>query len=415
MHVEGVSDQILKAAESGEVGSVIRLARKARHLTQQQLGDLCDCNQSTISRIERGLHDPGISTLRCIAGQLKLPVTLVGLADRPCDGVASTSGHEPVKRREFLQATSLILASGGKPPETGAALPAIHAITAAQRALDSSTPSRDLAESVNAHLRMIRGSHLQSRDPEMRSAIAAVSSETAGFAGWLSWDMNDIGSARGHYTTAIKAARATGNLTLHAYMLGSLATLAIYEGDTVEGLALLHHAAAELGPDGPAIACAWLGALEAMAHADACNERAAWAALDRADAAVDRIPAEGTVPWPWVFQFDHSKVARHRLTCAARLARPDIARCAARDVESFLENGHDKQRALLHVDLATAHLQAGEPEEAFRLAARAIDIGSARRSGRVIAYARRFRRGFTGSPASPLVRAFDERVQAIQL
>jgi len=77
-----------------------------------------------------------------------------------------------------------------------------------------------------------------------------------------------------------------------------------------------------------------------VAQADARNERATWEALERADDAVRAIAADGPVPWPWVFQFDHEKVARHRLTCAVRLNRPQVALAAAQDAAGFLRAGH---------------------------------------------------------------------------
>jgi tetratricopeptide (TPR) repeat protein len=262
---------------------------------------------------------------------------------------------------------------------------------------------------------MTRRKHAAALTAGTQHVIAEALSEIAGFAAWLHWDMHDLGSARSYYTTAIKAAHSTANHTLHAYMLGSLATLAVYEGDATEGLALLRRAAAQVEPDPPAIATAWLSCLEAVAQADANNARRAWDALDRADRAVDQIGVEGPPPWPWVFQFDHDKVTRHRLTCAARLGRPEVACSAARDIGAFLNNGHVKQRALTQLDLAAAYLADREAEEAFRLATEAVELGRTAQSGRVIDAARQFRRKFTGSPASPVVRAFDERLYSVSL
>jgi transcriptional regulator with XRE-family HTH domain len=400
-------EAIAAAAKSGNLGEVLRLARQAQDITQEQLSQLCQCNQSTISRIERGTYIPDINTLRTIARKLMLPLVLVGLADHaPASDIAPPS-EDPVKRREFLQAAAVLAGSAMTHIAPDDSLLAIHTITNAQRRLDATTPSRNLAESVVSHLRLATSKHSSAHGPRDQHNVAAAISEIAGYAAWLHWDMHDLGSARRYYNTAIRAAQSTEDSTLHAYMLGSLATLAVYEGDAVEGLALLRRAAVQVEPNPSATAIAWLSSLEAVAQADSNNARRAWEALDKADQAVDQIATQDPPLWPWVFQFDHAKVARYRLTCAARLGRPEIAYTAAHEVSDFLESGHAKQRALAQLDLASAHLYARELDEAFNIASRAVQLGCQAQSGRVIDAARQFRRKFTGSPASPVVQDFD--------
>lgn len=394
---------ILAAAESGNTAEVLRLARRAQGLKQSELAERCGCDQATVSRIERGVYEPDMSMLRCLAHELAIPPHLVGLTDMP------TASEDPVKRREFLAATAAVLGSTSSRNEPEQSLAAIHTITTAQRRLDATTPSRDLAEPVVMHLRMAKRRHDLAQNLYHQRQSAAAISEIAGFSAWLHWDMNDLGSARSYYAAAIRAASGSQDTTLHAYMLGSLATLVVYDGNAAEGLALLRRAFAEIGPNPPAVALAWLSSLEAVAQADAHNARGSWEALERADNAVERIKKEQP-PWPWVFQFDHGKVARYRLTCAARLKQPATAYSAARTIEDFLQCGHIKQRALVQLDLATAYLVDREADEAFRIASAAVDLGRDMQSGRVLSAARQFRRSFAGSPASPVVRAFDEQL-----
>jgi transcriptional regulator with XRE-family HTH domain len=395
---------IVAAAESGNTAEVLRLARKTQRLTQGELGQRCGCGQSTISRIERGTYKPDMTMLRCLAQELGIPAHFVGLTE------LHSAGEDPVKRRDFLAAAAAVVVSSPvKHGELEQSLAAIHTITTAQRRLDATTPSRDLADPVMMHLQMVTRRHAASQTPYHQQHIAAAVSEIAGFAAWLHWDMNDLGSARRYYATAIRAANGSQDKTLHAYMLGSLATLAVYDGDAAEGLALLRRATGEIGPKPPAVALAWLSSLEAVAQADAQNARRSWEALDRAETAVEQIKDEQP-PWPWVFQFDHGKVARYRLTCAARLKHPEAAYTAARAIEAFLQTGHSKQRALAQLDLATAYLADGEIDEAFRIASGAVALGQDVSSGRVLSAARQFRRSFTGSPASPVVRQFDEHL-----
>lgn len=403
---------ILAAARAGMAGEVIRLSRRAQGVTQPELAARTSFSQSTISRIERGKYTPDIPSLREFAKALDIPPILLGLAEHPTDGQGAQPAGDPVKRREFLQAAAALAEAAITHRKTSDSLTAIHAITTAQRRLDATTASRELAAPVLAHMTMTSRRHANARSEQERKNLAAALSEISGYAAWLHWDMHDVGSARTYYAGAVRAADSTGEATLHAYMLGSFATLAVYEGDAIEGLALLQRAAHVLGSRGPAIATAWLACLEAVAQADAGDARRAWQALDRADDALESVEESDPPPWPWVFQFDHAKVARYRLTCAARLKRPEVALSAAEKTGEFLTSGHAKQRALAQIDLATAHLHAREPERAFALARDAVATGRGVQSGRVIDAARKFRRQYTGAPNSPVVKAFDRQLYA---
>ncbi len=257
---EDATKAILAAAQAAKVGEVIRLSRRACGLTQHQLSEQCKVSQSTISRIERSNDVRDVRTLRLVAHELQLPFALVGLADPPTGGHSLLTSEPPVNRREFLGVAATAVATSVMPQDSEQLI-VIRTITAAHRLLDGDTPSRDLSEATTAHLRMATRKHAAARDPAVQQMLATTISEIAGFAGWLHWDMHDLGSARTFYATAIKAAGATGDGTLSAYMLGSLATLAVYEENAVEGIAILRRAAAQLGPGCPAIAVAWLSSL----------------------------------------------------------------------------------------------------------------------------------------------------------
>jgi transcriptional regulator with XRE-family HTH domain len=60
------------AAESA-IGAVIRKARKAKHLTLQQVADASDLSVSYLSQIERSLLNPSVGTLKRIADALHIP------------------------------------------------------------------------------------------------------------------------------------------------------------------------------------------------------------------------------------------------------------------------------------------------------------------------------------------------------
>jgi hypothetical protein len=122
-------------------------------------------------------------------------------------------------------------------------------------------------------------------------------------------------------------------------------------------------------------------------------------------------------PWPWVFPFDHAKLAGYRALVAVRLGR------AADALAAFAESlpaaqPAPKQRAMVMLEVATAARQDGvgsrdghRVDEAFQLAGEALGAGVTYSSERVVERARRFRREYTG-PVTTYVREFDEQLRS---
>jgi transcriptional regulator with XRE-family HTH domain len=414
MHPACASRAVREAAAAGRVGEVIRLVRCAHGLNQHQLGAATGRSQSTISRIERGGSGTrNVETLRRLGDELGIAPALLGIAELPSP---NRSSEPPVNRRELLfGAAAAVFASAVLPGTVLAedeSAAAVHVITTAQRRLDGTTPSSELTEPVLAHLRMATRLRGQVWNPISAKAMTAAVSEVAGLAGWLHWDMNDLGSARRYYRLAVEHAQRAQDSLLSAYMLGSLASFVVHEGDANEGLALIRHAATVSTEQRPATADAWLAALQAVAHATAGDDVQTWRTLDRAEAAVERIALEQQPPWPWIFPFDAQKIANHRLTCAVRLRRPDVAYVAVDKLSSLVACGHRKQTALVLLDLACAHTQAQEVDQALRVATTAIDLAAQTPSERVLNRARQFRRTVPAQAPQRLLHDFDERLRA---
>ncbi|MFF7191440.1 hypothetical protein ACFZAR_41070 [Streptomyces sp. NPDC008222] len=280
--------------------------------------------------------------------------------------------------------------------------------TTAFRRLDATVASRDLTDTVQSHVRLIQRVASQAPDTSHKARMAAVGSEAASLVGWLAWDMADHGSARTWYGSAIKAARTAGDPLLSAYQTGSLAQFEVEAGNTAEGLRLIARARRQLGTDLSAIAAAWLASIETVAHATAGDDRATERALRACEQNTARVSREDPPPWPWVFSFDERKVASCRVVCGARLGRPRWM-ASTKDITTALSSGHEKQQALLTLDVASSHLATGRLDSAFAfaLATRAVHDGMRLRSGRVVERARAFRRTYTSPTPAGIVRDFD--------
>jgi transcriptional regulator with XRE-family HTH domain len=412
---------IRDASRAGDYGRVIELARKGRRMTQAALGQALGMSQSAVSRLEkRGSASYSTDVLTAAAAHLQIPPALVGLADgRPAQ--VQVRDDDPMHRRTVLGGalaamTAPILATA---PDThdqaGGRAAALRLTTSAYRRLDGTTPSRDLADAVDGHIRLIQTiTHTVTGEAD-RARLAAVGSEAASFAGWLAWDKGDHGSARAWYGGAVKAARTAGDALLTAYQTGTLAQFEAHAGNGVQALNLARRARRVLGEQRPAVADAWLLSVEALGHAAAGDRRSTDQALTASRTAAEALShghESPPPPWPWVFSFTPAKVAACRITCGARLRMPEWV--LGEDVEA-LATGHAKQRALLLLDVAAGHLAGGRVEAAFALASSALDVGLQYRSGRIVERARAVRRSLTTSSPPKVVRDFDERLHGVYL
>jgi hypothetical protein len=200
-------------------------------------------------------------------------------------------------------------------------------------------------------------------------------------------------------------------------MLGSLAGFEIDGGDPELGLTLIADARQQIGPTRHPAPRAWLDAIEALSLAAArCDGEAAM--LAQAATTIDDDRRSGPPPWPWVFSFDHAKLAGYRALVAVRLTRPADALGAFAESLSAAQPA-PKQRAVVMLEVATAACQDGTArrdsdrvDEAFRLACEALGVGITYSSERVIERARRFRRAYPG-PATNYVHEFDDQLRTV--
>jgi transcriptional regulator with XRE-family HTH domain/HAMP domain-containing protein len=404
---------VAAALASCDFATLLEEIRRAHGWTQKQLASAVGYAQSWVSNVLRGQQVLTVDQVREISRKLGVPVHLLRFSD--------TEGNDPTKRRDFGKAMALALIplpARSEVDETTA--PTLTAITGAQRRLDSTTPARDLARSVAAHVEMANRLLSRARKSPFATDIAAAVSEAAGFAAWLYADMYDIGTARTYYRLAIDRARLAKQRLLAAYMLGSLAAFEIDGDDPGLGLALIAEARRQIGDALHSTPQAWLDSIEALSLAAIGKGADADNALSRARKAVERGSESAPVPWPWVFSFDKPKLAGYRALVAVRLERPTDALAAFADSLSATQPA-PKQRATIMLEVAMAARQDGmrkndreRIDESFRLASEALGIGIAYSSERVIEKARLFRRNYAG-PGTSYVRSFDEKLRSTLL
>lgn len=388
--------------------------RQAQGWKQTELAAAVGYSQSWVSKVIRRTQPLTLDQVREISHRLGIPTQQLRFGD--------AGSEDPTNRRAFGKAVALaLLPIPARAEANEITAPTLTAITGHQRRLDATTPARELAHGVTAHVEMGNRLYARTERSPFAANIAAAISEAAGFAAWLRADMQDLGSARGFYRLAVDRARRAQHELLTAYMIGSLAAFEIDADDPRLGLTLITEAREQAGSRLHSTPRAWLSSIEALAHATAHHgrqdERSATQALLEAERAIDSAPSNEPPPWPWVYPFDHAKLAGYRALVAVRLNQPNAALAAFAESLSTTQLA-PKQRAAVMLEVATAARQAGEKErdaaqvdEAFQLGIDAVKVGMTYASERVIQRARRFRSQYFG-PSTPRVREFDRQLRA---
>ncbi|MEU8109987.1 helix-turn-helix transcriptional regulator [Nonomuraea muscovyensis] len=397
---------VAAALATCDVAALIGEIRRERGWTQTELAEVIGYSQSWVSKVLRGRQPLTVDQVREVAGRLGIPLHLLRFGERPGERAGERPGEQAGEWLDERPGERVVV----RVDETTALT--LTSITGARRRLEAATPSRKLVRGAVAHVDLA-GRVLRRIDHRLADEVRAGLSEAAGFAAWIHGDMLDRGTARVYYRLAVDSARQAGHRLLAAYMLGSRAAFEVEADEPELALTLLARARRELGGDPPHTARAWLSSIEAIGHAAGRDADAAHSALRVAEAAVTRGERAVTPPWPWVFPFDHAKLAGYRAVVSVRLGRAGEAERAFSE-SLAASSPAAKQHGVLMTEMATAKAMAGRHDEAFDLAADALSLGVAYGSDRVIQRARTFRRAYAG-PVTATVRTFDERLHATML
>jgi tetratricopeptide (TPR) repeat protein len=209
----------------------------------------------------------------------------------------------------------------------------------------------------------------------IRRRLASLAGETAILMGWLTSDDGEHATALSYYQTAMDAAQEANDSALGAYALGSASTLPAFRSSPDHTLYLLAEGTHGFrSSQATAGTRAWLGSLEAEAHAKAGHEAEAFRALDRATDALNR--AVDDEPRPRVSFFDDARLAGERGIIAVRLGAADEGRQALHDAIQGLRPGLKIESRLL-TSLARAHLKQGDIEQACHVGRESVAVAIA--------------------------------------
>jgi len=171
---------------------------------------------------------------------------------------------------------------------------------------------------------------------------------------------------------------------------------------------LLRDADARLPRSAPPTARAWLAALEAVALGY-LGDRAALKVIDDAQRHADASASTDPV-WPWVLQFDTSKIASYRAVATSRLGLTKIAIEAFGQAEEATRS--PKQAAIVATEQARALAASGHLDQACAMALAAYEVGCSYDSERVRQAVRDFRSDPATRAPQRITADLDERLHS---
>lgn len=253
---------------------------------------------------------------------------------------------------------------------------------------------------VTAAAPLLGGSCTVTVEREMYSAAA----ELARLAGWAAFDTGRHQLARAYFRQALYMAQAGLDAPLTAYVLACMSLQATLIGNTGEAVDLASNAGRTA--HSPRLQ-AFARLVEARAHARGGAPRAAGACLADAERLLDRAASYGLHDEPgWLDFFTHPRLAAD----AAEIHRDlhDPHGCLRWHAQAAAMAPGDFARSVgmrLSV-VATAHLQAGELDQALALGRRSADVLKDVASHRAHTYLGAFTRALEPWRNEPAVQAF---------
>lgn len=374
--------EMRSATATGQVGPVVRAARRALGLTQTQLAERAGClSQATISRLERTSTRAATDTavLTTVAAALHLPPGAIGLASSA--GLARGSRVDDVRRRDFLGNAAALTAAALLP--AAIATPGLigrHDVTEAWRALSRLFELDDAQGGVRVYevagaMATNLGDALRGGryDVQVGEELRQVAATTMEHAGWLAFDAGQGRIARSWWLETIHLARDVGDVpTAHIAALASMSLQASgSRANARDTLSLAQAARSAAAARCTSTLSAVLAAREAVGHAHAGDRVAARTALRLARAETDR--GQSVDDPLWLQFWSPADFACHETRVALALGDLGLAERSARTaLASADERRFPRNHAIYSVRLGDVLTKAGKLDEAIAITSDAV-------------------------------------------
>ncbi|MFD4956273.1 hypothetical protein [Streptomyces sp. NPDC058451] len=349
-----------------------------------RIAEACTLKAERVSQIARGTTSvTALTTVERIAGGLRIPGALLGLAAQPWQDTAvlsteSSHGDDPMKRRNLLRGA---LAAG-------LTAPALAALTAARTDVDQTlfpgTP-QDLADLEAAAESYGYGYHGQAptgvladlvtdfatlrplltvpQPAPVRTRLCRTAGQMAGMTAIVLHDLGNRRESRAWFATAARAAAESGDNQLYAWILAREAMVPLNYGAPKAAAGLAGQARHAAGNQ-PTAAAVLAAAVAARAYALNHQSEQARAALTSADALMNRLPeSERSDTWLTYSEQKHHVHLSHAYTTLGDTRLAHESQLLALELSAPTST---MTRTLLNIDAAACAHHDGDSEEACR-------------------------------------------------
>lgn len=390
-------EQVWLALAQWDLGTLVRLYRRAAGVTQSAIAALVSIDQSEVSRLERGQRRVG-DRRQVIAWCQRLGVPERLLAEVP---------PAPQVRPLFLSAVAGIgddVQAGGRPtPEQ------VHRLVFELQRRDNQIGADTLLDEASQSLRQVVG--LLSGGTSDVVGLHQAAGQLAQMVGWLSLDAGRPEAARQNLTTALYAAHMGGATDLAGSVLGYLSLTALYHGSPAEGLALARTArdtaSGVTGLTGAMLSVRLARALAENGQAAECRT-----ALHQAERMFSGTVAAETGP-VWLSYFNEPELLAQQGTALMNLGALAEAKTCLTGAVRHLEaspDGNLRDQVHYRIRLADIALRAGDLDESCHQSSKALALNERISSTRMVRNLRDFLAKLRPHRAAEPVRSLFETV-----
>ncbi len=410
---EAWEDQEMRnALAAREVSSIYKQLRR-RGVSQRQIAAMTGQSQSEVSEILKGRQVMAYDVLVRIADGLGVPRGYMGLAydEVTAQKIAETretpEAEEPenVKRRKFLAHAAAVAvgahvlgADSGSWVSNPVLTPApgrigmtdvrqVEAATRALRSLDYQYGGGFCRDAVVAQLSWGQQMLNSSGTEVVRQRLHVALADLHNLAGWTSFDVGLIDSARNHFGRALELAKAGDSDELVANILYRMGRVYLHKEAPDDALKMFQLGQIAAQQSGSELAVAVICANQAWAYAMMGHEDQTMKLIGRTRDEFTRADHGEAADWVKFFNEEdvyamigtvHTVLAQQVDARHTKYAIPALTRA----IDSY-DDGMARNKAFNLSSLATNHLLDGDIDHGTRMGVQAVDLAQHLKSKRV--------------------------------
>ncbi|HEU0089642.1 MAG TPA: helix-turn-helix transcriptional regulator [Pseudonocardiaceae bacterium] len=394
-----------------DVSSVYRMLRRVG-ISQRQIAALTGQSQSEVSEILKGRQVMAYDVLARISDGLGIPRGYMGLA-YDAETATSVAGppddakaeeDESVKRRKLLAhgaavmfGTTVFGAEKGEWQPGAAQTPApsqigmtdvkqVEAATRAMRDLDYQFGGGACRDAVVAQLSWAQRLLSASGNESVRKRLFRALGDLQNLAGWTTFDVGLLDSARTHFAKALEFAKESGDAGLLSNIMYRIGRIYLHRNEPNDALKWFQLGQIAAQESGSELAVAVLCANEAWAYAMMNDSTQAKKLLGRARDELARADPNDVPDWARFFNDTDMQAMTGSVYTElsiqdpghSALAIPALIQALAGYTEAM-----SRSRAFTLTALATNYLRQGEVDHGVRIGRDVLLLANGLKSARV--------------------------------